>query len=433
MIPPGYKQTEVGVIPEEWEVKSVGELAQIKTGPFGTLLKASEYSGSEGVPLISVGEVGAGKFKITEHTPLVPLSVVRRLPQYLLRTGDVVFGRKGAVERSALVTENENGWFLGSDGISVRPQRECHSPYLACQFQRFEVQSWLLQNATGTTMASLNQAILSRVQIPYAPLPEQRAIATALSDVDALLAALDRLIAKKRDLKQAAMQQLLTGQTRLPGFHGDWEIVTLGEILILIADYTANGSFESLRLNVTYFQDDNYAALVRTTDLEKRPFSPERFTDKKGYDFLHKTSLVGGEIVIANVGSVGKAYRVPCFNKPMTLAPNTYLLRFDQQRVNDDYISQWMQSQDFVQKMLGKVGSTTLLAINKDNLRSIVTTCPPHPEQTAIASVLREMDGELAVLEQRRDKTRALKQGMMQELLTGRTRLVASPQKGGGA
>lgn len=130
-VPTGYKLTEVGVIPEDWEVKSIAELGAIKTGPFGTLLKASEYSGTVGVPLISVGEVGPGAFKVKEHTPRVPENVVRRLPQYVLQTGDIVFGRKGAVERSALVTKNENGWFLGSDGISVRPHALCFPPYLA--------------------------------------------------------------------------------------------------------------------------------------------------------------------------------------------------------------------------------------------------------------------------------------------------------------
>ncbi len=190
---PGYKQTEVGAIPKEWEVKSVQDLAQVRTGPFGTLLKASEYAGREGVPLISVGEIGAGTFRITEKTPLVPGPVTQRLPQYLLRTGDIVFGRKGAVERSAIITERENGFFLGSDGISIRPQGPAFPPYLAWQFQRYEVQAWLRQNASGTTMASLNQQILNRVRVPLAPLPEQRAIAGALNDVDGLIRGLERL------------------------------------------------------------------------------------------------------------------------------------------------------------------------------------------------------------------------------------------------
>jgi type I restriction enzyme, S subunit len=134
-VPAGFKRTRVGLIPKGWQIKSVRELGKITTGPFGTLLKAEEYTQSDGVPLISVGEVGVATFHVSDKTPRVPTAVTRRLPQYVLRAGDIVFGRKGAVERSALVTKDEDGWFLGSDGISLRPFKECFAPYLAWQFQ----------------------------------------------------------------------------------------------------------------------------------------------------------------------------------------------------------------------------------------------------------------------------------------------------------
>src|SRR5882672_11735358 len=91
---PGYKRTEVGVIPKDWEVKAIHQFAAIMTGPFGTLLKASEYSDGDGVPLISVGEIRQGFLRITDDTPRVSKTVTRRLPQYVLRRGDIVFGRK---------------------------------------------------------------------------------------------------------------------------------------------------------------------------------------------------------------------------------------------------------------------------------------------------------------------------------------------------
>ncbi len=118
---PGYKMTEVGEIPEDWGVMSVNRFCTIKTGPFGTLLKASEYSESDGVPLISVGEIQQGALRITDHTPRVSEVITRRLPQYVLRKGDIVFGRKGGVERSSLIRKGQEGWFLGSDGIAIRP------------------------------------------------------------------------------------------------------------------------------------------------------------------------------------------------------------------------------------------------------------------------------------------------------------------------
>jgi type I restriction enzyme S subunit len=211
----GCKQTEAGVIPRDWEVRTIGHLAIIKTGPFGTLLKASEYS-ENGVPLISVGEIREGYLRITENTPRVSSAVTRRLPQYVLRTGDIVFGRKGGVQRSVLIRPQQNGWFLGSDGITVRPTKDCHNAYLALQFQSARVREWLLQNAIGTTMPSLNQDILRNVAVPVPPTrAEQECIAAVLNDMDADLAALEGKLGKARQLKHGMMQELLTGRTRL--------------------------------------------------------------------------------------------------------------------------------------------------------------------------------------------------------------------------
>jgi len=412
-VKPGYKRTEVGVIPDEWAVKSVCELAEIKTGPFGTLLKASEYSGNEGVPLISVGEVGAGRFKVTEHTPLVPAAVVRRLPQYLLRTGDVVFGRKGAVERSALVTENENGWFLGSDGISIRPLRECHPPYMACQFQRYEVQTWLLQNATGTTMASLNQAILGSVQIPYAPLPEQRAIATALSDVDALLGALDRLIAKKRDLKQAAMQQLLTGQTRLPGFHGEWEVRRLGELAEMGSGGTPPSSVPAY-----YDGDIPWVSIADMTKGGKFINGTDRNLTCAGFASSAAQTFPVGTVLYAMYASLGE-----CSIAGISLCTSQAILGIrPSSSLSNEFLYYYLTSLKAIVKSLGQKG--TQANLNKRMVQDFRFRVPPIPEQTVISAVLTDMDSDLAAMEQRQSKTRALKQGMMQELLTGKTRLV---------
>lgn len=171
-----------------WERLTVGELisrggGEIKTGPFGTTLKASEYS-SVGVPLISVGEVGNGKINVHPKTPRVSPQTTTRLPEYVLRAGDIVFGRKGAVERSALVSPDQDGWFLGSDGIRLRLPPTCDSRYVALWMQSSEHREWIQRNATGSTMASLNQKIIGRIPISLPPLPEQRAIAATLGALD---------------------------------------------------------------------------------------------------------------------------------------------------------------------------------------------------------------------------------------------------------
>ncbi|MQM29613.1 MAG: hypothetical protein CRU78_03305 [Candidatus Accumulibacter phosphatis] len=401
----GYKETEVGIIPREWNVKAVHEIGQIKTGPFGTLLKASEYSGSHGVPLISVGEVGAGVFRVTDRTPRVPENVVRRLPQYVLRTGDIVFGRKGAVDRSALVSRAEDGWFLGSDGISIRPSSRCHPPYLAAQLQSQAVQSWLIQNAIGTTMPSLNQGILSRVQIPYASEAEQRAIAAALSDVDALLSGLERLIAKKRDLKKAAMQQLLTGQTRLSGFSGEWRVKRMGSVLRFQVGFPFASSF--------FNAAEQGLRLVKNRDLK----SDDQIVHYTGA--YHDAFLVrNGDVLIGMDGDF-----LPCRWKKGTALLNQRVGRVVPGAGLDRVFAYYYLIEP-LKEIEAATSSTTVKHLSHGDVEGIDRPTPQIDEQAAIATVLSDMHAELSALEARRDKTRALKQAMMQELLTGRTRLV---------
>ena len=231
--------------------------------------------------------------------------------------------------------------------------------------------------------------------IALPPAEEQRAIATALSDVDALLAKIDQLIAKKRDLKQAAMQQLLTGQTRLPGFSGEWEVKRLGDLLsyeqptpylVKSAEYDNGNSVPVLTAGKTFI-------LGYTNETEGVYLSPpviifdDFTTASKFVDFTFKAKSSAMKILKAREG---------CAH-----------IRFAFER---------MQIIDF------QLGDHKRYWISEYSKLPIET--PSLVEQTAISSVLSDMDAELAALEARRDKTRALKQGMMQALLTGRIRLI---------
>jgi type I restriction enzyme S subunit len=206
-------------------------------------------------------------------------------------------------------------------------------------------------------------------------------------------------------------------ELRFPEFEkdGEWEINEFGELINILADFTANGSFASLKENVTYYSSEEYAVLVRTTDLDKKIFTPARFTDKRGYEFLSKTSLFGNEIVMANVGSIGKVFRVPNYDKPMTLAPNTYVLKFND-FVDEDFIYQLMLRAEFEKKLLSMVGSSTLMAINKSNLRSIKVSIPAKIEQQKIASCLSFLDEIIATHSQKLNLLKDHKKGMMQNL-----------------
>ena len=193
-------------------VDLLGDDGSIMTGPFGTKLKASEY-GSDGVPVISVGEVGQGRFQLRRDTPLAPEVVVSRLPEFVLQEGDIVFARKGAVDRSARVGHSESGWFLGSDGLRLRPPKAINSRWLAYYFQLPSSRSWLLRHAAGTTMLSLSGTVLGELPVNVPHRKDQEAVAAVLGALDEKIAVNHVVASASEKLLMALADLALTSTT----------------------------------------------------------------------------------------------------------------------------------------------------------------------------------------------------------------------------
>jgi type I restriction enzyme S subunit len=255
--------------------------------------------------------------------------------------------------------------------------------------------------------------LVLRVTLP--PRSEQEAIVNALADVDALLAKLNTLVAKKRDLKVAAMQQLLTGQTRLPGFSGEWEVKQLGDVLSRMANGAVYKPTNSLGIQITRIETIadgtiDYSRTGIATD------SPE----------LDRYKIIPGDILFSHINSLDHIGKVAIFNgeQPLYHGMNLLLLRTNRD-ANSRFLYFWFTSLPTRRQTRNLAKQAVSQAsINTKELKALEVRLPPLQEQTAIASVLSDMVTELTALEARRDKTRALKQGMMQELLTGRIRLV---------
>ena len=407
---PGYKQTEVGVIPEEWEVKRLGACATFRTGPFGSALHKSDYT-DDGVPVINPMHIIAGQM-VPTRTMTITEKAASNLSDFRLKTGEIVMGRRGDMGRCAVVQSHQSGWLCGTGSMIIRGgntdanflQRVLSSPQVIVAIE---------DTSVGSTMINLNQSTLAGLRIQSPPLPEQRAIAGALSDVDVLIRAIDQLIAKKRDLKQAVMQQLLTGQKHLPGFHGEWEVKRLGDVAALNRLNVIPAS-----LPTQMFVHFSLPAF----DAGKAPV-----TEPGAAIRSNKFRVPQGAVLVSKLNP-----RIPRVWAPddiplEAIASTEFLVLTSREGTSRRFLFVLCSSPLFCEQMeLAATGTTgSHQRISPGGALSLKVSVPVDvEEQTAIAEVLSDMDTELAALEQRRDKTRALKQGMMQELLTGRTRLV---------
>ncbi len=261
-------------------------------------------------------------------------------------------------------------------------------------------------------MKHLNVRDMKLLLLPSPPVEEQRAIATALCDTDALLAALDRLIAKKRNLKQAAMQQLLTGQTRLPGFQGEWQKLQLGDIIYQVNDGATPSTGEPSNFGGS-------VCWVVIEDIKDEIRSTKNTLTHRGLAACAATLWPAGTLIVSTGATIGE---VGVLAVPAATKQGICGVVFAEGRVSTSFMKFW-----FIQNrmhLIAKAQGSTIKEVRPPTLKTLDVELPPLPEQMAIAAVLSDMDAELAALEARRDKTRALKRGMMQELLTGRTRLV---------
>jgi type I restriction enzyme, S subunit len=410
-VKPGYKPTEVGVIPDDWDVLTAADLVDPRAPiGYGVVQVGTDTNG--GVPVVPI--------KYVKEIATAPLHRVARsleapYARSRVRGGDVLISIKGTIGRVGVVPQG----FIGNisrDLARLRPSSEISGDYIAHQLEGELTQSRISQAVVGTTRLEFSIAALRKFQLPIPRRPdEQRAIAETLSDLDGLLRGLDRLIAKKRDLKQAAMQQLLTGQTRLPGFHGEWETKRIGEFTDCTAGGTPSTSVPAYWGGSIRWMSSGELNLKRVEEVDGR-ITEEGLRNSSTRMIPKKCVLIGLAGQGKTRGTVAMNFVELCTNQ--SIAAIFPSLAFVPEFLYYNLDTRYDELRDLSSGDGGRGG------LNLKLIKSLRVPLPTIPEQAAIAEVLTEMDAELAALEQRREKTRALKQAMMQELLTGKTRLV---------
>ena len=351
--------------------------------------------------------------------------------RFNVRKNDVFFTRTSETPdevgmSSVLLEDVENGVFSGFV-LRGRPKNDMLVPeYCKYCFSTETVRNAIITGCTYTTRALTNGKQLSAIEILVPPKPEQEAIAAALSDIDALIANLEKLIAKKKAIKQGAMQELLTGRRRLPGFDGEWNTYCFGDIFVFFPNNAftrAEMSDSGIVKNIHYgdiltkyheyvsAESDEIPYITSNVDLS-------RFSDK----YFVKS----GDVIIADTAedeTVGKALEVIGVRGLMLSGQHTMLCR-PQIPFAERFLGYYLNAACYHEQLIPYITGTKVSSVSKTNIVQTYLRVPGIQEQTAIADILTDMDIEITKLEEKHAKYRLLKQGMMSELLTGRIRLL---------
>lgn len=414
-VPEGYKVTEVGIIPEDWELVPIGDIFKFKNG----LNKAKQFFG-EGTPIVNYMDVYKNRGICFKDIRGKVTLTSNELANYNVQKGDVFFTRTSETPdeigiTAVLLDEPQNTTFSGFilrarpvvDVLDIDYKRYC--------FSADAVRKEIISKCTYTTRALTNGRVLSKVNIFVPPKPEQKSIAEALSDTDNLISSLEKLIDKKKKIKQGVMQQLLTGKKRLPGFSGEWEVKKLGEVAVLKHGY----SFSSK----TYEIDGKYK-VVTIANVQKGFMSTTSCSTIKDLpaDIQAHQQLSIDDLLISLTGNVGRVCMVNQSNCVLNQRVGKFVIS---EKYDFKYVYYSLNLDSFIEEMMlsAKGGAQPNLG-NSDVLS--YDLCIPNDieEQKAIAQVLSDMDNEIEALEEKLEKVKTIKQGMMQELLTGRIRLI---------
>lgn len=400
---PGYKQTEIGVIPDDWEVKGLLDVCAFKSG------KAHE-------PFISE----LGKFVCVNSKFISTEGRVRKYATKNLSpamANDILMVMSDLPNGKALA----KAYLAEEDNVLAVNQRLCsltsRGDYPKFLFYVLNRNKYFLKFDDGVNQTHLLNKVFSRCRISVPnSVKEQKAIAEALSDVDALIDSLEALLIKKRNIKTGVMQELLTGRTRLPGFTGDWKEVRLGD---LVSQPITDGP----HLTPKFYKDGVPFLSVNNIVGGKILWNDLRYISREDdMIFSVKCKPKRGDILFGKAASVGKIALVDTdidFNVWSPLA----VIRCSASS-SPQFVHFALQSSMATRQIVLLTNSSSQGNIGMTDIAQIEILLPPPKEQKAIASVLSDMDDEIEALEKRLAKTRDLKQGMAQELLTGRTRLV---------
>ena len=424
------------MIPTDWELVKLQDTSlSIIDGDRGNNYPKSDDFTDNGYCLfLSAKNITKNGFRLEEK------QFISEEKDNLLRKGklkdlDIIITTRGSVGHIAY---NENIRYdnirINSGMVLLRNNdNSINQKYIYKLFASNIIQRQIEKIAFGSAQPQLTVKEINNLKIPLPPLKEQEKIADILSTADDKIDAIATQIEKAETLKKGLLQKLLSEgighsefkNSELGKIPESWEVVKIVEVLDLMTDYVANGSFASLKENTMVYDSKEYAYYVRLFDLRRGlGHNAQKYVDEPTYSFLNKSFLEGNEILIANIGAnVGESFLMPTLDMPSTLAPNMIELKLNYEKMTPLFCFNYLKSGVGLSELDKVIEGSGQPKINKTKLKTIKIPLPPLEEQKQIANILSTADEKLEVLRAKKEKYGTLKKGLLQKLLSGEVRV----------
>ena len=399
----------------EWKGTTLGDLvrgkqAYLQTGPFGTALKADEYQ-KEGVPLISVREIKAGRIVIDDNTPRLGENTIKRLSRYLLHEGDIVFGRKGAIERSGLISKSQDGFFLGSDGICLRLTGNIDAAFVAYQIRSKRIATWLMANAGGTTMPSMNQSILDRLPLSLPPLPTQRKIAAVLSSLDDKIENNRKICANLEAQAQAIYKSWFVDFEPFGGkMPQGWKMGKLGDVGNIVGGATPS------KAKAEFYTEEGIAWLTpKDLSLQQTKFVAKGDIDitEEGYKSASVRMLPKGSVLFSSRAPIG--YVAIAKNELCTNQGFKSVVPFDW--VGSEFVYQLLRMMTPV--IEERASGSTFKEISSSGMKELPVIVPSENVLHEFSSITLPMGESQKSLEEESRALAAMRDALLPKLMSG--------------
>ena len=425
VVPRGYKQTEIGVFPEDWAIKTLGEIGEVT----GAGVDKKSNPGEEPVRLVNYVDVYNRRpitSNLLSHWVTAPANKANRCS---VRKGDVFFTPTSEVREdiavSSMALEDIPDAVYSYHLVRLRCNDEVEVAYRAHAFSAkyFLDQASVLADGSGTRYV-VNLPNFRRMLVALPPRDEQRRIGTLLTDVETQIATLKELITKKTNIKQGTMQELLTGKTRLPGFSGTWELKTLFELAENKKSLFDDGDW----IEAEHISESGIR-LIQTGNIGIGCFldkNSKKYIRNESFERLKCKEIFPGDLLVCRLAEPsGRACVLPEISENRIITSvDVTIYRPPKNLACRVFLQYIFSTSDWLDLVSNNSGGTTHKRISRSVLGKLKIKIPEINEQEAIAEVLSDMDAEIAALEERLEKVKAIKQGMIQQLLTGKIRLV---------